>query len=258
MDHVIVDRPDFKMNKKRAYILGPEEKIPRQQLPDNVKVGEFLEVVVAEVASPERFWIQLKGKDTNKALVWLMEEIKQFYGKSFQDYRVNNEDLLSAGLACVNLHSDGYWYRAVVTSFQDLTTVEVFFIDYGNVFQVKKSSLAYLCRRFDKLPGQAFEARLDGIKPARGRRDFTKEATQRFLQLTDVFTDNTEYLGLVAVIRGLGETLSLSLIDTCTNNLPQGIVINQVLVDEGLAVPYEDSEKHVMDKANSWLDQQSA
>ena len=92
-----------------------------------------------------------------------MEEIKQFYGKSFQEYRVSNEDILSAGLVCVNLHSDGYWYRAVVASFQDLTIVEVFFIDYGNVFKVKKSSLAYLHRRFGKLPGQAFEARLNGV-----------------------------------------------------------------------------------------------
>lgn len=57
MDKVIVSRSDFKLNKKRAYILGPEEKIPRQELPDNVKVGEFLEVVVAEVVSPEMFWI---------------------------------------------------------------------------------------------------------------------------------------------------------------------------------------------------------
>ena len=184
-----------------------------------------------------------------------MEEIKQFYGKSFQEYRVSNEDLLSAGLVCVNLHSDGYWYRAVVASFQDWTTVEVFFIDYGNVFKVKKSSLAYLHRRFGKLPGQAFEARLNGIKPAGERRDFTKKTTQRFLELTDVFTEDTEYLGLVAVVRGLGETLSLSVVDTCTNDLPQGIVINQVLVDEGLAVPDACSTNHVINKVNSWLDQ---
>ena len=71
-------RSDCELNKKHACTLGPEEKIPRQELPDNVRVGEYLEVVVAEVVSPEEFWIQLKGKDMNRALVWLMEEIKHF------------------------------------------------------------------------------------------------------------------------------------------------------------------------------------
>ena len=41
----------------------------------------------------------------------------------------------------------------------------------------------------------------------------------------------------VAEVRGLGERLSLWIVDTVSNDLPQGIVVNQVLVDEGLAVP---------------------
>ena len=41
----------------------------------------------------------------------------------------------------------------------------------------------------------------------------------------------------VAEVRGLGERLFLWLVDTVSNDLPQGIVVNQVLVDEGLAVP---------------------
>ena len=41
----------------------------------------------------------------------------------------------------------------------------------------------------------------------------------------------------VAEVRGLGERLSLWLIDTVSNDLPQGIVVNQVLVDKGLVVP---------------------
>merc|ERR1712105_171772 len=48
---------------------------------------------------------------------------------------------------------------------------------------------------------------------------------------------NTEYLGLFAMVYELGERLSLSLVDTSTNKLPQGININHKLVDEGLAVP---------------------
>ena len=40
----------------------------------------------------------------------------------------------------------------------------------------------------------------------------------------------------VAEVRGLGERLSLWIVDTVSNDLPQGIVVNQVLVDEGLAV----------------------
>ena len=229
--------PDCKGDKKHACTIGPEEKIPRQELPGNAKVGEYLEVVIAEVVSPEKFWFQLRGENTNGALVWLMEEIKHFYGESYQRYVVRDEDFLSAGMVCANLHSDGYWYRAVVTSFRDLTTLDVFFIDYGNVFKVKKNSLAYLPRRFGELPGQAFKGRLDGIRPAGEHRNYSKEAKLRFMKLTDVFAENTLYLGLLAMVRGLGEKLSLFLVDTCTNKLPQGIIINQKLVDEGLAVP---------------------
>ena len=230
-------RPDCKVNKKHACTLGHEDKIPRQELLGNVKVGEYLEVIIGEVVSPEKFWIQLKGEKTNKALVRLNEEIKHFYGYSFQGYIVKDEDILSVGMVCANLHSDDYWYRAEVLSFRNLTTVNVFFIDYGKVFKVKKNSLAYLPRRFGELPGQAFEARLHGICPAGEQRHYSKEATELFLKLTNLFDKNTEYLGLFAMVYELGERLSLSLVDTSTNKLPQGININHKLVDEGLAVP---------------------
>ena len=228
-------RPDCKVNKKHACTLGHEDKIPRQELLGNVKVGEYLEVIIGEVVSPEKFWIQLKGEKTNKALVRLNEEIKHFYGYSFQGYIVKDEDILSVGMVCANLHSDGYWYRAEILSFRNLTTVNVFFIDYGKVFQVKKNKLAYLPKRFGKLPGQAFEARLDGIRPAGERCHYSKEAKLRFMKLTDLFVGN-KYLGLVAIVRGFGEKLSLTLVDTSTNKLLEGININQKLVHEGLAV----------------------
>lgn len=202
-----------------------EEKIAQQELPSNVKLGEFLEVGVAEVVSPGKFWVQLRGRDTSRALVWLQEEIKEFYQRSYERYRIQGGDSLPDGLVCVCLHNDGYWYRARIESFQDMAVIEVFFIDYVNTFRVKESSLAYLHRKFGELPGQAFEARLDGIRPAGGRREFSTKATERFLQLTDIFLNSTEYMGLVAVVRGLGEKLSLWLVETCTNDLPQGVVI---------------------------------
>ena len=40
----------------------------------------------------------------------------------------------------------------------------------------------------------------------------------------------------VAEVRGLGERLFLWLVDTVSNDLPQGIVVNQMFVDEGFAV----------------------
>ena len=40
----------------------------------------------------------------------------------------------------------------------------------------------------------------------------------------------------VAEVCGLGERLFLWFVDTVSNDLPQGIVVNQVLVDEGFAV----------------------
>jgi len=217
-------------DSKPTDALGPRDKISPQEIPTNLKVGDFLDVIVANVSNPNRFYVQLKGEETSKSLESLVEEMDDFYyGESAKRYKIP-DPFVVVGLVCVSLLSDGNWNRCFVTSMKDLSTVEVYYIDFGNVLKVKKDSLYYLTTKFARLPGQAIQARLAGIKPGGGRSRYSKESSQRLMSLV-----KASPAGHVAVIRGFGERLSLWLVDTSTNDLPEGIAINQALVDEGLA-----------------------
>ena len=60
----------------------PEEKFEEQQLPGNAdKIGDELEVIVAEVFNPSKFYIQLKGLETSLQLEALMDDMEEFYDK---------------------------------------------------------------------------------------------------------------------------------------------------------------------------------
>ena len=38
--------------------------IPKQRLPDDLKIGDWIEVYVAEIVNPHSFYIQLKKHET--------------------------------------------------------------------------------------------------------------------------------------------------------------------------------------------------
>lgn len=41
--------------------MGPQEKYPPPELPKNIKVGDYIELRVAEVYNPHKFWIMMGG-----------------------------------------------------------------------------------------------------------------------------------------------------------------------------------------------------
>ena len=99
--------------------------LPRQSLPKSLSVGDFLDVIVAEVFSPGHFFIQ--AKETSGLLDKMMDSMEEFYYKNHQKERYRITDL-SVGLICVSLFNDGNWYRASVTKVVDDTLVEVQYI----------------------------------------------------------------------------------------------------------------------------------
>ena len=96
--------------------------LPRQSLPKSLSVGDFLDVIVAEVFSPGHFYIQTK--ETSGLLDKMMDSMEEFYYKNHQKERYRITDL-AVGLICVSLFNDGNWYRASVTKVVDDTLVEV-------------------------------------------------------------------------------------------------------------------------------------
>ena len=61
--------------------MGPGDKISLQLLPPDLKVDDFLEVIIAEVFNPFRFWLHLKGETTSAVLESVMDEMDVFYDR---------------------------------------------------------------------------------------------------------------------------------------------------------------------------------
>jgi hypothetical protein len=57
-------------------VIGPKGTIPYEKIPLETTPGGFLEVLVAEVYTPQNFWIQLRGEKTHLALDKLMNDIQ--------------------------------------------------------------------------------------------------------------------------------------------------------------------------------------
>jgi len=215
---------------KRPPIFNPKNAIPEQSVVAN---DGLLEVIVADIFSPHDFFIQLKG-DTSRSLETLMNSMEDFYDNHGDHYKVSDSSLVE-GFVCASQFTDGNWYRARVSSL-DMAGVQVFYLDYGTTTVVQRDSLRYLLQQFSDLPCQAIKAKLFGVMPT--SEEWPVEAANRFLQLV---AGPSEGGGVLAYVRSVGRELSLWLVDTVTNNLENGIQINQVLVNEGLALAADGS-----------------
>ncbi|XP_063598264.1 tudor domain-containing protein 5-like [Penaeus indicus] len=154
----------------------------------NVKVlmpaGEMVEVVVGEVYSPHRFWMIRRGADTLQALDALMDRMFEFYGSPIGGRYMVPNDFVTIGFPVVALYAnDLNFYRAIVTNLEDLTTVRLFFVDYGTICRCDHSSLRLLHRAFLELPAQAIKASLCDVSPPGASRLWPRAASQRFLEM---------------------------------------------------------------------------
>ena len=88
------------------------------------------------------------------------------------------------------------WYRWRVMGVKDLTTLRVFYLDYGSVADVKRSSARLLASQFLYLPAQALLTKLSWLLPAlAGGRKWASASTGRLSQLSHM-------MGLQAIIMG--------------------------------------------------------
>ena len=56
--------------------MGPKDTIPKQTLPPGTGPGSYLEVLVAEVFNPSKFWVQLRGEKTHLVLDKVMNDMQ--------------------------------------------------------------------------------------------------------------------------------------------------------------------------------------
>ncbi|XP_052123270.1 uncharacterized protein LOC113205131 isoform X1 [Frankliniella occidentalis] len=203
-------------------VMKPGETFPLPELPPNAEPGEYVELKVAEVYSPHKFWVMLR-KDA-LTLNRLMDELQDFYQDHGAKY-VMPDCTIVEGQCCVAIY-DGEWHRAVIKSVGE--TPEVIYIDYGTVSKCSKTDLRFIHSDFSVLPKQAIRASLSGIEPPNGSQRFSKEAGFAFLALVV----DRELIGLVQKVDLEEPFLELFLIDT---NGETDIHLNDVLVTEGHA-----------------------
>jgi hypothetical protein len=60
----------------KPEVVGLKGTIPYEKIPPVTTPGGFLEVLVVEFYTPQKFWIQLRGENTHLALIKIMNDIQ--------------------------------------------------------------------------------------------------------------------------------------------------------------------------------------
>lgn len=224
-------------------IVGINESIPMQTFPETalLKAGDFVQLYISDVQNPGHFYVQVR--DAAPGLDKLMDGLDDFYTSDTEPSRYDIAHvkpglcgMLIAAIYTNYLGRSESWHRALVTSVLNLTQIKVVYVDYGSTAVVSLRHCRFLHRQFSLLPLQGLRCHLAGLKPP--TNNWSEAASVRF-QAMAVATNSVGPDGgggVVAQLMSTESPFSLVIYDAVTNYLPNGIVINQVLVDEGHAV----------------------
>ncbi|NXG07303.1 TDRD1 protein, partial [Sakesphorus luctuosus] len=188
---------------------------------NKLTLAQTVSVIVCTVYAPGEFYCQISNNHELLALNSLNKSMSEYCRKTPPDvFEPKNGQP-----CCAFFSDDGNWYRAVVRNITSGGTVQVSFVDYGNVEEVPLDKIRQISPSFLKLPFQAIKCWLSGIKP--GNSKWTPEATIRF----HMCTSGLELQARVTSFSKAGA--GVVLIDNSTG-CPK--VINEILTSENLAV----------------------
>ncbi|XP_067007566.2 putative ATP-dependent RNA helicase TDRD12 isoform X2 [Anabrus simplex] len=212
--------------------------------------GEELDdVYLCTAENPSVFFVRLAKWEES------LEKLKQELQKVTEKDEISNVVLQPGAFCLGRFPIDGLWYRAQVLNVQE-DAVDLFFVDYGDKATVQKADISSIPESYlTRLPFQAIECALIGVKPMEG--DSWKE------EATDVLYDATadsdeEFVKLLnvkvckkvkpALFTG-GFRYSVILWDGTDNSN----VVNQLLVDRGLAA-VEDKEAYALEMLKEFVE----
>jgi hypothetical protein len=144
----------------------------------------MINVLITEIQDGSNFLYQKIGPDTDK-LEQLMNEIHNLDLDKEEEYTPQRKDKLIFAKFSV----DGKYYRAKILNSKyvnDVLSMKVFFIDYGNTDFVTVESvrqLEYEKYGYDVLPQLAKTGRLAFVRSPRYNDEFGKEAVDCFKSL---------------------------------------------------------------------------
>lgn len=190
------------------------------------QVGNYIEVFVSNVITPDNIWLQQRGVHTTDALEGLMDQLEDiYYGKQGDSYKMP-DSLVAIGQICVAIFpEDSNWHRVTITGIRDSSFVDVFYVDYGSSCAVPRGQLRLLRNRFIKLPAQSVPATLANVRPS--GKEWTRSARDSLLQMCSSKP-------LIALVSHISQERVMS-VCLCDTSGAEDVHINDVLVQQGHA-----------------------
>jgi len=162
-------------------------QLPSQELPTFFNEDSCFPVVMTQVESPARFWVNIYTETHFGKVTKFMDEMDVFYGSSIGDaYKIASWRDLELGCVLAARYKDGGYHRATLLKILPHGQVSLCYLDYGTVDFQRLSNCRYLRQKWSQFPGQALEAHLYGILPAEGRKKFTNQSRDMLVQLTNL------------------------------------------------------------------------
>uniref|UniRef100_A0A646QES9 Probable ATP-dependent RNA helicase spindle-E n=1 Tax=Hemiscolopendra marginata TaxID=943146 RepID=A0A646QES9_9MYRI len=230
----------LRTNRIVAVLHSPLKLVPLPTLQQTV-----ICLFVTEVVECGHFWAHYGSNDTFKELKYLNHIIN-----SDHSHLQPLEGSITPGSICLAPYAVGVceYHRARIEAIRS-NDVEVFFVDYGNVERVPKSSLRAIDKeKFPVLlstPMQAFRCVLSEIKPSLNRcplGTWTDEAKNVFIKLVG---GKTLFARIYSVVQ---KVIHLELVYQDEHG--RDTSINGLLKRQGFA---EDSEEGFLSKQNHAL-----
>ncbi|KAK4309219.1 hypothetical protein Pmani_019145 [Petrolisthes manimaculis] len=224
-------------SEEPSHVTRTGELYPKLDIKKVLPLGELVKVVVGEVYTPYHFWVIPHGRNNSNALDALMDQMYEFYsGHLGEQYQyVMSQSASVVGAPVVALYSDDMsYYRAIITSPpKNSGMVNLFFVDYGTVYNCDISFLRHIHNKFIALPAQAVKASLFDVKPVERNSTWGFRTSRRFLEIVQ----NRNLVAKVIHFEVMEDKVHLELWD-----LDQDIRIGALLVQEGWATSLLDDE----------------
>ncbi|XP_034988412.2 tudor domain-containing protein 1 [Zootoca vivipara] len=210
--------------------IGTLQKTSGQQLDKidwsrvTLTAKQVVNVFVCVLYNPSKFYCQLLDNNGLNAL----EELNISLAAYCQKTAPNISKVSKGDVCCAYFSGDGRWYRALVKEASSFEAFKVLFVDYGNCEEVTLDKIRQITSTFMKLPFQAIECSLSGVRPI--NKEWTADATTTLQMFT---------AGKKTQARVVSLTTNGAEVELIDNSESGPIVISEYLIKNNLALRKE-------------------
>uniref|UniRef100_A0A914UT74 Uncharacterized protein n=1 Tax=Plectus sambesii TaxID=2011161 RepID=A0A914UT74_9BILA len=188
----------FDQQGNRLQSVALETKLQVPSLPPLRIPGEqsdFVDVMVAYVEGVDKLYVQLRNE--SKTIQNIADEMNRLYST----LKVGELDFVNpdrGDLCAARYEADGCWYRACVVKKSSMRSIQVFFVDYGNMADVPKTDVKHLANaNMRQIPPQAICVKFARVVSTPHSVEKLREALENrnvCIRLESVTKDNDAYI----------------------------------------------------------------